>query len=65
MLLAWDDKYSVGNYLIDEQHKKLFELANMAGNMIGKQTDPAEIKKMLAALFEYMKTHFRDEETYM
>ncbi|RDU70736.1 hemerythrin-like metal-binding domain-containing protein [Helicobacter aurati] len=32
---------------------------------MGKQTDPAEIKKMLAALFEYMKTHFRDEETYM
>ncbi|RDU72326.1 hemerythrin-like metal-binding domain-containing protein [Helicobacter aurati] len=65
IMLAWDDKYSVGNYLIDEQHKKLFELANMADNMIGKQTDPAEIKKMLAALFEYMKTHFRDEETYM
>lgn len=65
MLLQWDDKYSVKNYLIDEQHKKLFELANMADNMIGKQTDPAEIKKMLVALFDYMKTHFRDEEAYM
>ncbi len=65
MLLQWDDKYSVKNYLIDEQHKKLFELANMADNMIGKQTDPAEIKKMLVALFDYMKTHFRDEELYM
>ena len=65
MLLEWDDKYSVKNYLIDEQHKKLFELANMADNMIGKQTDPAEIKKILAALFEYMRTHFHDEEVYM
>ncbi|TLE07776.1 bacteriohemerythrin [Helicobacter bilis] len=65
MLLQWNDKYSVKNYLIDEQHKKLFELANMADNMIGKQTDPAEIKKMLVALFDYMKTHFRDEEVYM
>ncbi|MWV62108.1 bacteriohemerythrin [Helicobacter saguini] len=65
MLLAWDDKYSVNNYLIDEQHKKLFELANMADNMIGKQTNPTEIKKMLAALFEYMRTHFSDEEEYM
>lgn len=65
MLLQWDDKYSVKNYLIDEQHKKLFELANMADNMIGKQTDPAEIKKILVALFDYMKTHFRDEEAYM
>ena len=65
MLLEWDDKYSVKNYLIDEQHKKLFELTNMADNMIGKQTDPAEIKKILAALFEYMRTHFHDEEVYM
>lgn len=65
MLLQWNDKYSVKNYLIDEQHKKLFELANMADNMIGKQTDPAEIKKMLVALFDYMRTHFRDEEVYM
>ena len=65
MLLEWDDKYSVKNYLIDEQHKKLFELANMADNMIGKQTDPVEIKKILVALFEYMRTHFHDEEAYM
>ena len=65
MLPQWDDKYSVSNYLIDEQHKKLFELANMADNLLGKQTNPAEIKKMLAALFEYMRTHFKDEEEYM
>lgn len=50
MLLQWNDKYSVKNYLIDEQHKKLFELANMADNMIGKQTDPAEIKKIACRL---------------
>lgn len=37
----------------------------MADNMIGKKTHPLEIKKMLAALFDYMKTHFRDEEAYM
>lgn len=65
MLLTWSDAYSVQNALIDGQHKKLFELANIADNMIGKQTDPAEIKKMLVALFDYMKTHFRDEEMYM
>lgn len=65
MLLQWNDKYSVKNYLIDEQHKKLFELANIADNMIGKQTNPLEIKQVLVALFDYMKTHFRDEEAYM
>ncbi len=65
MLPKWDDKYSIHNFMIDEQHKKLFELANIAYNMIGKQTDNAEIKKILVALFDYMKTHFKDEETYM
>lgn len=65
MMIKWSDEYSVKNFMIDEQHKKLFELANIADNMIGKQTDPAEIKKMLAALFEYMRTHFQDEEAYM
>ncbi|RDU67476.1 hemerythrin-like metal-binding domain-containing protein [Helicobacter didelphidarum] len=65
MLLPWDDKYSVKNYLIDQQHKRLFELANMAHNMVTKQTNPTEIKKMLAALFDYMHTHFSDEEAYM
>ncbi|STQ86761.1 bacteriohemerythrin [Helicobacter muridarum] len=64
-MIKWEDRYSIGNYLIDEQHKKLFELANMADNMADKQTDPSEIKKIIAALFGYMKTHFRDEEAYM
>ena len=65
MLPKWSNEYSVHNFMIDEQHKKLFELANMADNMIGKQTDPVEIKKILVALFEYMRTHFHDEEVYM
>lgn len=65
MLPKWSNEYSVHNFMIDEQHKKLFELANMADNMVSKQTDPIEIKKVLAALFSYMKTHFEDEEAFM
>lgn len=65
MLPQWSDEYSVQNALIDEQHKKLFDLAATADKMIGKQTDSVEIKKVLIALFDYMKTHFSDEEAYM
>ncbi|MWV62011.1 bacteriohemerythrin [Helicobacter saguini] len=65
MLPKWSNEYSVHNFMIDEQHKKLFEIANIADNMIGRQTDALEIKKVLIALFEYMKTHFKDEEAYM
>lgn len=65
MLPTWCDAYSVQNALIDEQHKKLFDIAAIADKMISKQTDPVEIKKVLVALFDYMKTHFHDEEAYM
>lgn len=65
VLPKWSKEYSVHNFMIDEQHKKLFELANIADNMIGRQTDPLKIKRVLIALFDYMKTHFRDEEAYM
>ena len=53
MFIKWDNKYSVKNALIDSQHKKLFELANAAHDMIGKQTNPNEVRKVLAALFDW------------
>ncbi len=65
MLLKCDEKYNVHNFMIDEQHKKLFELANIAYNMISRQTDSMGIKRILIALFDYMKTHFKNEEAYM
>ncbi|OBV28734.1 hypothetical protein BKN38_09135 [Helicobacter sp. CLO-3] len=61
----WSSKFSINNEIIDEQHKKLFDIANKAQSLINRQVSSDEIRAILAELFEYMKVHFRDEEAYM
>lgn len=65
LIPQWDDKYSINNKHIDEQHKRLFAIAKKAAELLHKQVDSSEIKAMLVELFNYMKFHFRDEEEYM
>lgn len=65
MIPVWDDKYSIGNEKIDEQHKKLFELAGEAYILAHRSISLAELKAIINDFFEYMKTHFNDEEQYM
>ncbi|OEV90398.1 chemotaxis protein [Campylobacter jejuni] len=65
MLPKWDDSYSVHNAKIDEQHKKLFELAGKVEYLIDKPVYKDEIKNLLAEFFNYMKDHFYEEERYM
>ncbi|MBW1440243.1 hemerythrin family non-heme iron protein, partial [Campylobacter jejuni] len=56
---------SVHNAKIDEQHKKLFELAGKVEYLIDKPVYKDEIKNLLAEFFNYMKDHFYEEERYM
>ncbi|EAJ8779247.1 bacteriohemerythrin [Campylobacter upsaliensis] len=65
MFPKWDDSYSVHNAKIDEQHKKLFELAAKVEYMFDKPIYKNDIKNLLAEFFNYMKDHFHDEEKYM
>ncbi len=64
-MLEWDDKYSVNVSLIDEQHKKLFEIINKA--IVAKQhsNNPKEIIEILMDMSKYSQEHFETEETYM
>ena len=64
-MIKWDDKYSVTVSLIDEQHKKLFEIINKA--IVAKQhsDNPKEIIEMLKDMSKYLQEHFETEETYM
>ncbi|ECK8482128.1 bacteriohemerythrin [Campylobacter jejuni] len=61
----WDKTFSVHNAKIDEQHKKLFELAGKVEYLIDKPVYKDEIKNLLAEFFNYMKDHFYEEERYM
>ncbi|EDO8400917.1 bacteriohemerythrin [Campylobacter jejuni] len=65
MLPKWDKTFSVHNAKIDEQHKKLFELAGKVEYLIDKPVYKDDVKALLAEFFNYMKDHFNDEEKYM
>ncbi|CAM3632713.1 MULTISPECIES: bacteriohemerythrin [Helicobacter] len=65
MLPAWSKEISVHNEKIDEQHKKLFEIAGRAYMMTEKKSSKEEVIGVLRELLEYTKEHFKDEEEYM
>ena len=62
---VWSEKYSVENSSIDLQHKTLFELADKTAKLLNRHIYKDEVKELLAEFFDYMKTHFKDEEEYM
>ena len=59
-LFIWDEKYDVGDEVINNQHKNLFEI----GKEIRK-AEFAEAGKYVMKLFKYTKEHFKFEEDHM
>ena len=64
-MIKWNDKYSVNVSLIDEQHKKLFELINKANIVEKFNNNPKEVLAILDQMTEYALKHFETEEHYM
>lgn len=67
-MIEWKDEYSIGVDDIDEQHKKLFEIANRAyrllkNDMITDKYD--QITDIFGELLDYTEYHFGFEEKYM
>jgi len=60
LYFVWNEKYSIGNDVIDSQHKRLFELGNELFN-----ANYSDGKKILMELFKYTRYHFDAEETIM
>lgn len=56
----WNADYSVGNEVLDSQHRHLFDL----GNRI-QQAKPAEAKAYVMSLYKYIRVHFTEEEQHM
>ena len=61
---SWKSYYKIGNELIDNEHKKLFDIAIKAIDYESENVR-AHIKETIKELYEYMHTHFKDEEEYM
>jgi hemerythrin len=64
VLVEWDDKYSVGIPLIDEQHKELIRLTNelYRGCLTGDDTARAFFFNAVRGAMDYVKYHFSAEE---
>ena len=63
--LEWQDSYLIGDTLIDGEHKKLFEIARKAKEVVDPSMRKQKIKDEVHSIYEYSKTHFKHEEEYM
>lgn len=67
-MIQWKDDYKIGIEKIDEQHKKLFEIANRAYDILTKEIVVDKYDKVadvIEELREYTSYHFKTEEDYM
>jgi hemerythrin len=64
ILVEWDDKYSVGIPLIDDQHKELIRLTNelFQGCRAGDDDAREYFMSAIRATTDYVKYHFSAEE---
>jgi hemerythrin len=67
ILVEWDDRYSVGIALIDDQHKELIRLTNelYQGCLTGNTEAEDFFFKTVRGVVEYTKFHFSAEEKLM
>ncbi|MDA7817477.1 bacteriohemerythrin [Sulfurimonas sp.] len=63
--LDWKERYAIGHPLIDNEHKHLFEIAMKAFKPVAPELRKEKIKDAIVELKEYMKIHFKHEESFM
>jgi hemerythrin-like metal-binding protein len=56
--IKWDNKYSVGISIIDEQHKKLFGFINKTIEAKEHSDNKEELEKVLEKVTTYALEHF-------
>ncbi|MDR2434120.1 MAG: bacteriohemerythrin [Treponema sp.] len=64
ILVEWDNRYSVGIQLIDDQHKKLIEMTNTLykGCLEGDEAARSYFMETIHETVDYVKYHFSAEE---
>ena len=62
--IVWNDSYSVGYELMDEQHKELVKMINtlLLGSKMGSTASDIVFMKTLRSAIDYAKSHFSIEE---
>ena len=60
--LIWEEKYSVGVKLIDNQHKQMFDTINELIDLLYSVPTADQVSKIINDLVAYKKHHFKTEE---
>ena len=63
--IEWENSLSIGNELIDEQHKTLIQRLNDLSKAVEMKQGETEIMKTLEFMIDYTNVHFSSEEEYM
>ncbi len=63
--LAWSEAYSVGNAMLDSDHRILLNLLNQLHDAIDTGQSRAVVGTVINVLAEYTEHHFRREEGMM
>ncbi|MBZ0152073.1 MAG: bacteriohemerythrin [Planctomycetes bacterium] len=63
-LMAWNDKFSVGVDVIDQDHKKLVSMVNELYDAIQAGKGKEKVGPVLDGLIDYTKMHFAREEKF-
>ena len=64
-MIQWNDKYSVGISIIDEEHKKLIDIINLAIVSKEQNYNSEKTKEVLNEMDEYKCKQFTIEDTGM
>src|SRR5512133_389950 len=62
--MEWNERYSVGVAVFDDEHKKLIAIINELYEAITVGADKLALQRISDKLVEYTLMHFRHEETY-
>jgi diguanylate cyclase (GGDEF)-like protein/hemerythrin-like metal-binding protein/PAS domain S-box-containing protein len=63
--LTWKKQYSCGVRVIDDEHRRLFEIANTILSSMGLNGDGADVPSLVDALLAHIEEHFVHEEQWM
>lgn len=61
----WKQSYDTCNAQIDKEHKELFAIATRAYERVGFAQREDKIREVLNRIYDYMKSHFHNEEEFM
>ncbi len=64
-MFEWTRELSIDNGFIDEDHKKLIDIANRVVQLNHPNRDAEELKQAIRELYDYVKYHFQREEDFM